>query len=136
MRQVPGRRAWPLMELPPDGTSQTYQPAACRLRACVNSLRGLGGEPAGPILGGCCAVRVRSIVMQARDAAGRLAGVAALCATPLAAGQAPAVPQWRPARGRDSHIVFTGARAHANRERACPPGRSVRYAAVIRRRGS
>ena len=79
---------------------------------------------------------MRSIVMQARDAADRPGRVAALCATPFAAGQAPAVPQWPPALDRDSHIVFTGARPHVNRERACPPGHSVRCAAMIRRQGS
>jgi hypothetical protein len=74
--------------------------------------------------------------MQTRDATGRPGGAAALCATPFTAAQAPAVPQWPPARGRDSHIVFVGARPHASRERACPPGRSVRCAAMIQRQGS
>jgi NifU-like N terminal domain len=114
------------------GTWRAYQPAACRLRACVNSLRELSTELAGPIRGGRCAERMRSIVMQARDAAGR----AGLCATPSAAGQVPAVPPQAPALDRDCHFVFTGARPHANWGRACPPVRCVRCAAAIRQRGS
>jgi hypothetical protein len=55
----------------PAGTWRTYQPAARRLRACVNSLRGLGDELAGPIRGGCCAERTRSIVMRRRPPPGR-----------------------------------------------------------------
>ena len=39
----------------PARTWRTYQPVACRLRACVNSLRGPGDELAGPTRGGCSA---------------------------------------------------------------------------------
>jgi mannose-6-phosphate isomerase-like protein (cupin superfamily) len=136
MRQALGRQTRPLMELPSGAhvadVSTGRVPSPC-LR---EQLAGPGDESAGPIRGGCCAERMRSIVMRARDATGRRRGVAALWATPFAAGRAPAVLRWPPARGRDSPIVFVGARPHANRERACPPGHSVGCAAVIQRRGS
>ena len=55
-----------------------------------------------------------------------------LCATPFAAGQAPAVPRQPPATGRDCY----GAQPHADPGRSCPPVGHVRCAAVIRRRWS
>jgi hypothetical protein len=53
-------------------------------------------------------------------------------ATRIAAGQAPAVPPQPPAIGRNCH----GAQPYTNRDRACPPMRYVKYAAVIWRRWS
>jgi hypothetical protein len=55
-----------------------------------------------------------------------------LCATPFAAGQAPAVPGQPPATGHDCD----GAQPHANPGPSCPPVGHVRCAAVIGRRGS
>ena len=55
-----------------------------------------------------------------------------LCATPFAAGQAPAVPRQPPATGRDCD----SAQPHADPGRSCPPVGHVRCAAVIGRRWS
>ena len=74
--------------------------------------------------------------MQAPGPAGRAGGVAYLCATPFAAGQALALRRQPPATDRASCIAFTGAQPHANSRRACPPMRYASRATVIQRRWS
>ena len=74
--------------------------------------------------------------MQAPGPAGRAGGVARLCVTPFAAGQALALRRRPPATDRDCCVAFTGAQPHANWRRACPPMRYASRATVIQRQGS
>jgi hypothetical protein len=72
--------------------------------------------------------------MQAREAAGR-AGVTGPCATPFAAGRAPAAPWQPPAldlRSNRDHPCATASELGAH----LPAGHRVRCAAVIQRRVS
>jgi hypothetical protein len=71
--------------------------------------------------------------MQAPGPAGRAGGVAYRCATPFAAGQAPAVRRQPPAIDRDCCVAITGGQPHANWQRAGPPMNYVSCAAAIRR---
>ena len=68
----------------------------------------------GPFGADAAAEWMWSIVMQAPGPAGRAGGVARLCATPFAAGQALAVRRRPPATDRACCIAFTGAQPHAN----------------------
>ncbi len=74
--------------------------------------------------------------MKAFGPASRVGGVPCLCATPFAAGQAPAVRRQLLAIDGDSCIAFSGVQPHANRQPDCSTMHCACRAAVIQRRGS
>jgi hypothetical protein len=84
----------------------------------------------GPYGADAAAQRMRSIVMKAPGPAG---GVARLCATPFAAGQALALRRRPPAIDRACCVACSGVQPHANWRRACPPIRYASGATVIQR---
>ncbi len=75
---------------------------------------------AGSFRADAVAQRMRSITMKAFGPASRVGGVPCLCATPFAAGQAPAVRRQLLAIDGDSCIAFTGVSLTRT---ASPPAR-------------
>ncbi len=91
---------------------------------------------AAPFQADAVAQRMRPIAMKASASAGRGGGVAYLCATAFAAGQAPAVRRQPLAIDGDSCTAFTGEQPQTNRQTACPTMHCASCAAVIERQGS
>jgi len=69
---------------------------------------------AGPSGGGLEAERIATIVTGALEPAERARGVAYLCVTPFAAGQALAVPVQPVVIDRDCYVAFVDAHPRAN----------------------